>query len=158
MLKRTLPLLKIGKLPRRQRFFYIFKLKHSWGYRRTWGPSRIYIYIHTFFVLYILCVIIYIYTILDSFHLILVCWEWDSHSGWWQSHIQISYNYIIYMIMYTRSTIIPQRITNQQKFWTRLTRFKVCFPWGCSLPYSETQVRCLVAWLQINHEGSWGFS
>ena len=37
---------KIGKLPRRQLFFYIFKLKHSWGHRRTWGPSRIYIYIY----------------------------------------------------------------------------------------------------------------
>ena len=46
---------KIGKLPRRQLFFYIFKLKHSWGYRRTWGPSRIYIYIY-------MCIYIYIYT------------------------------------------------------------------------------------------------
>ena len=41
---------KIGKLPRRQLFFYIFKLKHSWGYRRTWGPSRIYIYISRQFI------------------------------------------------------------------------------------------------------------
>ena len=32
---------KIAKLPRRQLFFYIFQLKHSWRYRRTWGPSRI---------------------------------------------------------------------------------------------------------------------
>ena len=39
---------KIAKLPRRQLFFYIFKLKHSWGYRRTWGPSRIYIYMYIY--------------------------------------------------------------------------------------------------------------
>ena len=35
---------KIGKLPRRQLFFYMLTLKHSWWHRRTSVPSRIYIY------------------------------------------------------------------------------------------------------------------
>ena len=36
---------KLGKLPRRQLFFYMLTLKHSWQHRRTSVPSRIYIYI-----------------------------------------------------------------------------------------------------------------
>jgi hypothetical protein len=32
---------KIGKLPRRQLFFYMLTLKHSWWHRRTSVPSRI---------------------------------------------------------------------------------------------------------------------
>ena len=38
---------KICKLPRRQLFFYMLTLKHSWWHRRTSVPSRIYIYIFT---------------------------------------------------------------------------------------------------------------
>ena len=37
---------KLGKLPRRQLFFYMLTLKHSWWHRRTSVPSRIYIYIY----------------------------------------------------------------------------------------------------------------
>ena len=33
---------KSGKLPRRQLFFYMLTLKHSWWHRRTSVPSRIY--------------------------------------------------------------------------------------------------------------------
>ena len=43
---------KIGKLPRRQLFFYMLTLKHSWWHRRTSVPSRIYIYIYVYIYVY----------------------------------------------------------------------------------------------------------
>ena len=52
---------KIGKLPRRQLFFYMLTLKHSWWHRRTSVPSRIYIY----------CIII-------THHHISILWWWSN--------------------------------------------------------------------------------